>query len=64
MLSDYAARFVWDLVGNPEDRFSDVAAHISIMFIPTVKFLNFGTPEIFAVIYLKFIQRPKIRDIL
>ena len=23
----------------------------------TVKFLNFGTPEIFAVIYLKFKQR-------
>ena len=25
----------------------------------TVKFLNFGTPEIFAVIYLKFKQRGK-----
>ena len=24
---------------------------------PSVKFLNFGTPEIFAVIYLKFKQR-------
>ena len=21
---------MWDLVGNPEDRFSDVAAHISV----------------------------------
>ena len=26
-MSDYAARFVSGLVGNPEDRFSDVAAH-------------------------------------
>ena len=26
-------------------------------FKPTVKFLNFGMPEIFAVIYLKFKQR-------
>ena len=25
--------------------------------VNTVKFLNFGTPEIFAVIYLKFKQR-------
>ena len=25
--------------------------------LATVKFLNFGTPEIFAVIYLKFKQR-------
>ena len=28
-MSDYAARFVSDLVGNPEDRFSDVAAHFT-----------------------------------
>ena len=27
-MSNYAARFVSGLVGNPEDRFSDVAAHI------------------------------------
>ena len=26
-------------------------------FKPTVKFLNFGMPEIFAVIYLKYKQR-------
>ena len=26
--SDCAARFVWDLVGNPEDRFSHNEAHI------------------------------------
>ena len=26
----------------------------------TIKFLNFGTPEIFAVIYLKFKQGGKI----
>ena len=25
----------------------------------TVKFLNFGTPEVFAVIYLKFEQEAK-----
>ena len=30
ILSDYAARFVSSLVENPEDRFSDVAAHIII----------------------------------
>ena len=29
----------------------------SSMALGTVKFLNFGTPEIFAVIYLKFKQR-------
>ena len=28
-MSDYAARFVSGLVGNPEDRFSDVAAHMN-----------------------------------
>ena len=27
-----------------------------LFFARTVKFLNFGTPEIFAVIYLKFKQ--------
>ena len=27
----------------------------------TVKFLNFGMPEIFAVIYPKFKQRPNLR---
>ena len=26
-------------------------------FKPTIKFLNFGAPEIFAVIYLNFKQR-------
>ena len=30
----------------------------------TVKFLNFGMPEIFAVIYLKFKQRPNLKGIL
>ena len=37
---DFPARFVWDLVGNPEDRFSDVAAlmfhgyrDVHVMFI-------------------------------
>ena len=63
------AWFVSDLVGNPKDRFSHVAAHITHTFtfirtkfdlrekihedLFTVKFLNFGTPEIFAVIFLK-----------
>ena len=28
--------------------------------VNTVKFLNFGTPEIFAVIYLKFRQRGQV----
>ena len=28
-ISNCAARFVSDLVGNPEDRFSDVAAHMN-----------------------------------
>ena len=27
------SRFVWDLVGNPEDRFSDVAAHIIYHYV-------------------------------
>ena len=27
---DFTARFVWDLVGNPEDRFSHNEAHINI----------------------------------
>ena len=30
----------------------------------TVKFLNFGMPEVFAVIYLKFKQRPNLKGIL
>ena len=30
---------------------------VIIMYIYTVKFQNFGTPEIFAVIYLEFKQR-------
>ena len=30
---------------------------IHLIFTLNVKFLNFGTPEIFAVIYLKFNQR-------
>ena len=27
-MSDFAARFVSSLFGNPEDQFSDVAAHL------------------------------------
>ena len=30
-MSDYATRFVSGLVGNPEDRFSDVAAQFSLL---------------------------------
>ena len=29
-MSDYAARFVLGLVGNPKDRFSDVAAPVKM----------------------------------
>ena len=57
-----------DLVGNPEDRFSHSKAHNErsryaarpdMGTVIIVKFLNFRTPEIFAVIYLKFKQRGK-----
>ena len=33
------ARFVWDLVGNPEDQFSDVAAHIMMISLLITKYL-------------------------
>ena len=35
-MSNYAARFVSGLVGNPEDRFSDVAAHSQLDFLAQV----------------------------
>ena len=30
---DFPVRFVTDLVGNPEDRFSDVAAHFELAWV-------------------------------
>ena len=62
---------MWDLVGNPEDRFSYNEVHIATVvccldviicfniqdFKTTIKLLNFGTSENFAVINLKFKQR-------
>ena len=33
IFSDFPARFVSDLVGNPEDRFSDVAAQMVLIIL-------------------------------
>ena len=49
-----------ELVGNPEDRCCRNMAHKAFTY-DTVKFLNFRTPESFAVNYLKFRQRPNHR---
>ena len=46
-----------DLVGNPKARFSHDTAQVEQMRRVTVKFLNFRTPENFAVINLKFKQK-------
>ena len=40
-----------------EDKLEGMRKYHISAFVGTVKFLNFGTPEIFAVIYLKFKQR-------
>ena len=58
---------VSDLVRNPEYRFSHDRAHMDLEcclsgLCPedlsiTIEFLNFRTPENFAVIYLKFKQK-------
>ena len=37
MMSNYAARFVSGLVGNPEDRFSEVAAQITITVVKLIQ---------------------------
>ena len=51
---DFPARFVSDLLGNPKDWFSDVAAHLTVGVSLYRKVLNFWAPKIFAVGYLKF----------
>ena len=61
---------MWDLVGNPGDRFSQNEAHVGpdqelfnrSLHAPfastcTVKVLTIRTPKMFAVINLKFKQR-------
>ena len=61
-----------DQVRNPEDRFSHNEAQLCledthlnqpgevIILMDSVKFLNFWTPENFAIIYLKFKQWSQI----
>ena len=43
------ARFVWDLVGNPEDLFSHNEAHTSMTKYITVTYIYFGTKCLFIV---------------
>ena len=48
ILYDCTSRFVSDLVGHPEDRFSDVAAHIMIKLYTLYEQSSFGQVNLSA----------------
>ena len=54
LFSNYAARFVSDLVGYPEDRFSCIGAHISQLWTKLIQQDNLLGPSFFYFLFYRF----------